>query len=99
MGSMADKERFEAGTEEWWRAVLTDPRWHYEPLRKWFLRIPSAPHCKVCGAPFKGIGVTTISSRAFSKMLMGTAVGSVMVGASCKTDATRLSLSGLALAR
>jgi hypothetical protein len=24
MGSMADKERFEAGTEEWWRAVLTD---------------------------------------------------------------------------
>ena len=25
MCSMADKERFEAGTEDWWRAVLTDP--------------------------------------------------------------------------
>ena len=65
MSSMADNERYEAGTEEWWRAVLTDPRWHYEPLRKWFLRIPSAPHCKVCGAPFKGIGGTVLGPIGF----------------------------------
>jgi len=65
MAGMAEDERYEAGTEDWWRAVLTDPRWHYEPLRKWFLRIPSAPHCKVCGAPFKGVGGTLMGPLGF----------------------------------
>ena len=41
-------------SEEWWRGVLTDPKYHFEPLRKYFVHLPSAPHCKLCGAPFKG---------------------------------------------
>lgn len=53
---MGDREHPDRGSEEWWRAVLTDPREHFEPMRRYFLRIPSGPHCKICGAPFRGIG-------------------------------------------
>jgi adenylate cyclase len=55
----------EVGSEAWWRLVLTDPKAHFEPLRKYFLRIPSAPHCKVCGAPFKGIGGMVLGPMGF----------------------------------
>jgi adenylate cyclase len=57
--------RPEAGSEAWWRVVLTDPTAHFEPMRKYFLRIPSAPHCKLCGAPFKGIGGTIMGPLGF----------------------------------
>lgn len=36
--------------------MLTDPTYHFEPFRRAFLHVPSAPHCKLCGAPFKGVG-------------------------------------------
>jgi adenylate cyclase len=42
--------------EEMWRGILmgTDPRYH----RLWriFSRVPSSPRCKMCAAPFGGIG-------------------------------------------
>ena len=42
--------------EEMWRGILmgTDPRYH----RNWsiFHRLPSSPRCKMCAAPFGGIG-------------------------------------------
>jgi adenylate cyclase len=44
------------GSEEWWRFVLTDPKAHFEPFRGLFRRLPSAPRCKLCGGPFKGLG-------------------------------------------
>ena len=67
---MSDEGRQSPGTEAWWRSVLTDPKQHFEPLRPYFLRIPSAPHCKLCGAPFKGIGgalMGPIGFRPWSK--------------------------------
>jgi len=53
---MTEASKPEPGTEEWWRRVLTDPKEHFEPLRRYFIHLPSAPHCKLCGAPFKGVG-------------------------------------------
>ena len=53
---MAEPTKPRPGTEEWWRRVLTDPKEHFEPLRRYFIHIPSGPHCKMCGAPFKGFG-------------------------------------------
>lgn len=67
---MSEEGRQKAGTEAWWRSVLTDPKQHFEPLRPYFLRIPSGPHCKLCGAPFKGIGgaiMGPIGFRPWSK--------------------------------
>ena len=62
---MSDEGRQSPGTEAWWRLVLTDPKQHFEPLRPYFLRIPSGPHCKMCGAPFKGIGGTVLGPLGF----------------------------------
>ncbi|HET9613319.1 MAG TPA: adenylate/guanylate cyclase domain-containing protein [Candidatus Limnocylindrales bacterium] len=48
MVNMTDEER--------WRALLTG---EYEPvyrLRRMFDRVPSAPRCKLCHAPFHGVG-------------------------------------------
>jgi adenylate cyclase len=42
-------------TEEW-RALLTGEHKGVLMLRHTFARVPSAPHCKMCHAPFGGIG-------------------------------------------
>jgi adenylate cyclase len=62
---MAEPAKPQRGTEEWWRTVLTDPKEHFEPLRRYFIHIPSAPHCKLCGAPFKGVGGFLMSRLGF----------------------------------
>jgi adenylate cyclase len=62
---MESEDRRLRGSEAWWRSVLTDPKQHFEPLRPYFLRIPSAPHCKLCGAPFKGIGGAVMGPLGF----------------------------------
>jgi adenylate cyclase len=62
---MAEPAKPRRGTEEWWRTVLTDPKEHFEPLRRYFIHIPSAPHCKMCGAPFKGVGGFLMSRLGF----------------------------------
>lgn len=62
---MKDKPNPTPGTEEWWRWTLTEPGAHFEPMRPYFLRIPSAPHCKLCGAPFKGFGGAVMGRMGF----------------------------------
>ena len=45
-----------APNEEMWRALLlgTDPR--YARTRSWLKHVPSEPRCKMCAAPFGGVG-------------------------------------------
>jgi adenylate cyclase len=43
-------------SEEEWRAVLTGDNAAVHAMRRAFRRVPSAPHCKLCYAPFGGIG-------------------------------------------
>jgi adenylate cyclase len=45
--------------------MLTDPAFHFEPLRNFFLRLPSGPHCKLCGAPFNGVGGVLLGPMGF----------------------------------
>jgi len=42
--------------EGMWRAILTgaDPR--FARTRAWLKHVPSEPRCKMCGAPFQGVG-------------------------------------------
>jgi adenylate cyclase len=54
-----------AGTSEWWRAVLTDPAYHFAGFRSAFRRLPSPPHCKICGAPFRGFGGAVMGPLGF----------------------------------
>src|SRR5256885_15600224 len=42
-------------TDERWRMMLTSELPHTR-RRRVFTRIPSAPHCKLCAAPFTGLG-------------------------------------------
>ena len=42
--------------EEEWRALLTGEHKGMLLLRRAFARVPSAPYCKMCHAPFGGIG-------------------------------------------
>ena len=62
---MSDGGRPGPGSEAWWRSVLTDPKQHFEPMRPYFLRVPSGPHCKLCGAPFKGVGGAVFGTIGF----------------------------------
>ena len=62
---MPRKGSLSPGSEAWWQSVLTDPNQHFEPLRPYFLRIPSGPHCKLCGAPFKGVGGMVMGPLGF----------------------------------
>ncbi len=39
-----------------WRELLTGDHKEVLALRRWFRNLPSAPHCKLCYAPFGGIG-------------------------------------------
>ena len=45
-----------APNEGMWRAILTgaDPR--FGRTRAWLKHVPSEPRCKMCGAPFRGVG-------------------------------------------
>jgi adenylate cyclase len=45
-----------APNEQMWRAILlgTDPR--YARARAWLKHVPSEPRCKMCAAPFRGVG-------------------------------------------
>jgi adenylate cyclase len=45
-----------ADPEEEWRALLTGEHEGLLKLRRAFRSVPSPPRCKLCYAPFKGIG-------------------------------------------
>jgi adenylate cyclase len=49
--AVADVDR-----EEEWRALLTGDHKGLQALRRAFRTMPSAPHCKMCLAPFGGVG-------------------------------------------
>src|SRR2546428_9415515 len=42
--------------EEMWRAELTGKSPRLRHLRRWLKLLPSEPRCKLCNAPFHGIG-------------------------------------------
>lgn len=43
-------------TEDEWRGMLTGEHPNVHQLRRLFRRLPSAPRCKLCHAPFGGVG-------------------------------------------
>jgi len=51
LGTMGDPR-----TEERWRGILTGDYPPVVAMRRSFRRLPSAPRCKLCYAPFHGIG-------------------------------------------
>ena len=51
----------DATTAEW-RMMLTGADPELPRIRRWWRRVPSAPRCKMCAAPFRGIG--SIATRA-----------------------------------
>jgi adenylate cyclase len=59
----AATERPEPRNEEFWRGILlgTDPR--YKESRWWLKRLPSAPRCKLCAAPFRGAFVPLMKAQ------------------------------------
>src|SRR2546425_8378613 len=42
--------------EEMWRAELTGKSPRLRHLRRWLKLLPSEPRCKLCNAPFHGLG-------------------------------------------
>ena len=40
-GRVAEPDKPAPGSEEWWRRVLTDPKEHFEPLRRFFIHLPT----------------------------------------------------------
>ncbi len=59
-----DEQKHDPETEAWRQILLgTDP-W-LKRLRHWWHYVPSAPRCKVCAAPFRGVGsaVTAVTGH------------------------------------
>jgi adenylate cyclase len=55
MDDVATDPEVLASSEEW-RRMLTGEDPALQSLRRWWKRIPSSPRCKVCAAPFHGLG-------------------------------------------
>jgi adenylate cyclase len=55
----------EAFTREQVRAVLTGESTGLASQRRVFRRIPSSPRCKICAAPFAGLGGLVFRRAAF----------------------------------
>lgn len=55
-GPVSEGERGAAATDQGWHAILsgTDPA--LVKLRRWWKHVPASPRCKVCAAPFQGLG-------------------------------------------
>lgn len=49
--------------EEMWRLLLTgrDPALHR--IKRWFRILPTKPRCKICSAPFGGLGGMVLRMR------------------------------------
>jgi adenylate cyclase len=59
-----DEKQHDPESETWRQLLLgTDPS--LKRMRQWWHTVPSAPRCKVCAAPFKGIGsvVTAVTGH------------------------------------
>ena len=53
---MPDAESHSPTSDERWRALLTGTRLPFRWKRRIYARLPSAPRCKLCAAPFEGPG-------------------------------------------
>src|SRR5262245_26583292 len=49
---------------EMWRSILTGEDPHLPQLRRLWTRVPAPPRCKLCGAPFGGVG--RVATRVIS---------------------------------
>jgi len=60
----------EAIRSEEWRSILTGDDATLRKLRRWWRLVPSSPRCKVCAAPFHGVGklATSIIMHGQSKL-------------------------------
>jgi adenylate cyclase len=56
MASEADSSTASDQTAAIWRAILTGTDDRYAKTRRLLRRVPSAPRCKMCAAPFGGLG-------------------------------------------
>ena len=50
--------------DEMWRQILTGEDPHLPQMRRLWRRVPSSPRCKLCGAPFGGLGKVAGESQA-----------------------------------
>jgi adenylate cyclase len=64
---MGDKLTNEEKLAEGWHKALAEGELPGQMLRRFFKRIPSAPRCGMCFAPFKGIGGTLFRPLGFTK--------------------------------
>lgn len=55
------------GSEEEFRAVLTGDHAGLGGMRKAMLRVPSSPRCKLCAAPFHGVGGAVLKHFGFAR--------------------------------
>lgn len=55
------------GSEEEFRAVLTGEHAGLGGIRKTMLRVPSSPRCKLCAAPFEGIGGAVLRHFGYAR--------------------------------
>ena len=72
------------------RAFLTGESPGLASMRKMFRRVPSDPRCKVCAAPFGGIG-----SLAFKPAGFGRSSGNPSLCMKCVTELRKRGLSGV----
>lgn len=56
MARDSDTGPAEPDSSEIWRAILTGTDQRYSRTRRFLRRLPSAPRCKMCAAPFGGFG-------------------------------------------
>jgi adenylate cyclase len=56
-------EPHEHSHEEMWRALLTGTNPDLHRIRRWHRLLPHNPRCKVCSAPFAGLGGLILRAR------------------------------------
>lgn len=77
-------------TPEQVRSVLTGESPGLARQRRAFRRVPSAPRCKLCAAPFGGLGAPLFRAAGF-----GRSAGNPALCAKCVTELRRRGMSGV----
>jgi adenylate cyclase len=67
-------------SDEKWRRVLTGDLPDLERFKRGFRRIPSAPRCKLCQAPFRGIGGAVLRLTPWRRWQSNSTLCSICVG-------------------
>ena len=61
------RDRGQVGTEADFRAVLTGEHEGLASIRKTMKRVPSSPRCKLCAAPFEGLGGAVLRHFGYAR--------------------------------